>query len=127
MNQATRKITPRQILVVILMLKVLLGVLYVTQQPLWQYHEADFLRVVRTLRDEGKLPVLAEDAAPDTRNNSQPPLYYFMMLPFVASMDDNQTVPAGVNPPAVCDGFNTNLTSLVTTTALVKTAAAIIN
>ncbi len=88
-----------------------------TEQPLWQYHEADFLRVVRTLRDEGKLPVLADDAAPDTKNNSQPPLIYFMLLPFVAAMDDNQAVPAGVNPLAVCDGYNTNLTSLVTTTA----------
>ena len=104
-------------LLLILVIKVFLGVFYVTQQPLWQYHEADFLRVVRTLRDEGKLPVLAADAAPDTRNDSQPPLYYFMLLPFVTMMDDNQVVPPGVNPPAVCDGFNTNLTSLVTTTA----------
>ena len=87
MNQATRKITPQQILIVILVIKVFLGVFYVTQQPLWQYHEADFLRVVRTLRDEGHLPVLAADAAPDTRNDSQPPLYYFMLLPFVATMD----------------------------------------
>ena len=117
MNQAARKITPRQILVIILVVKVILGVFYVTQMPLWQYHEADFLRVVRSLRDEGKLPVLPADAAPDTRNDSQPPLYYFMLLPFVATMDDNQVVPPGVNPMAVCDGFNTNLTSLVTTTA----------
>ena len=99
------------------MVKLFLGVFYVTQQPLWQYHEADFLRVVRTLRDEGKLPVLADDAAPDTKNNSQPPLIYFMLLPFVAVMDDDQVVPPGVNPLAVCDGYNTNLTSLVTTTA----------
>ncbi len=99
------------------MLKVVVGVFYITQQPLWQYHEADFLRVVRILRDEGKLPVLAEDAAPDTRNNSQPPLYYYSLLPFVTAIDDNQVTPAGVNPPAVCDGFNTNLTSLVTTSA----------
>ncbi len=117
LNQALRKITPYQILVIILVVKLFLGVFYVTQQPLWQYHEADFLRVVRTLRDEGKLPVLADDAAPDTKNNSQPPLIYFMLLPFVAMMDDNQVVPPGVNPLAVCDGFNTNLTSLVTTTA----------
>ncbi|MBI1278934.1 MAG: hypothetical protein GC179_12470 [Anaerolineaceae bacterium] len=117
MNQAIRKITPHQILVIILVVKLFLGVFYVVQQPLWQYHEADFLRVARTLRDEGKLPVLADDAAPDTKNNSQPPLIYFMLLPFVAAMDDNQTVPAGINPTAVCDGYNTNLTSLVTTTA----------
>ncbi len=117
MNHAIRNRTPSQILALILVLKLLLGLLYVTQQPLWQYHEADFLRVVRTLRDEGRLPVLADDAAPDTKNNSQPPLYYFMLLPFVASMDDNQAVPPGINPLAVCDGYNTNLTSLVTTTA----------
>jgi len=116
-NQTIRKITPYQILVIILIVKLFLGVFYVTQQPLWQYHEADFLRVVRTLRDEGKLPVLADDAAPDTKNNSQPPLIYFMLLPFVSAMDDNQAVPPGVNPLAVCDGYNTNLTSLVTTTA----------
>lgn len=95
----------------------MLGALYITQQPLWQYHEADFLRVVRYLRDEGQLPVLAVDASPDTKNNSQPPLYYFMLLPFVDALDDNQTVPAGLNPTAVCDGYNTNLTSLMTTAA----------
>src|SRR5262249_15064551 len=117
MNQALRKITAPQILVVILVVRVILGLFYVTQQPLWQYHEADFLRVVRSLRDEGHLLVLAADAAPDPRNDSQPPLYYFVLLPFVATMDDNQTVPPGVNPFAVCDGFNTNLASLVTTTA----------
>ncbi len=117
MNQVIRKVTPYHILVIILVVKLFLGVFYVTQQPLWQYHEADFLRVVRTLRDEGKLPVLADDAAPDTKNNSQPPLIYFMLLPFVAAMDNNQAVPPGVNPMAVCDGYNTNLTSLVTTTA----------
>src|SRR5689334_19856962 len=108
LNSAARKITPHQILAVILVLKLFLGVFYTTQQPLWQYHEADFLRVVRSLRDEGKLPVLADDAAPDTKNNSQPPLIYFMLLPFVAAMDDNQAVPPGINPPAVCEGYNTN-------------------
>jgi hypothetical protein len=102
LNQAKLKITPHQILAIILVLKLFLGVFYATQQPLWQYHEADFLRVVRSLRDEGKLPVLADDAAPDTKNNSQPPLIYFMLLPFVAVMDDNQAVPPGINPPAVC-------------------------
>jgi hypothetical protein len=117
LNHAIRKLTPTRILALILVFKLVLGLLYVIQQPLWQYHEADFLRVVRTLRDEGHLPVLADDAAPDTKNNSQPPLYYFMLLPFVSVMDDNQAVPPGINPLAVCDGYNTNLTSLVTTTA----------
>ncbi len=99
------------------MVRVILGLFYVTQQPLWQYHEADFLSAVRSLRDEGHLPVLAADAGPDLHNETQPPLYYFVLLPFVATMDNNQVVPAGVNPPAVCEGFNTNLTSIVTTTA----------
>ncbi len=116
MIQAIRSFSPRQILILIVLLKIVVGTFTITQQPLWQYHEADFLRVVRSLRDEGQLPVLAEGASPDTKNNSQPPLYYFMLLPFVAAMDDNQTVPAGVNPTAVCDGYNTNLTSLLTTT-----------
>lgn len=117
MIQAIRSFSPRQILILIVLLKIVLGTFTLTQQPLWQYHEADFLRVVRYLRDEGQLPVLAEDASPDTKNNSQPPLYYFMLLPFVAAMDDNQTVPAGINPTAVCEGYNANLTSLMTTSA----------
>ncbi|MCA0456842.1 MAG: glycosyltransferase family 39 protein [Chloroflexi bacterium] len=115
--QAIRAFSPRQLLILIVLLKIVLGALYITQQPLWQYHEADFLRVVRSLRDEGQLPVLAEDATPDRNNSSQPPLYYFILLPFVSALDDNQTVPAGLNPTAVCDGYNTNLTSLLTTTA----------
>ncbi len=117
MIQAIRSLSPRRILIVILLVKILLGVFYVTQQPLWQYHEADFLRVVRYLRDEGKLPVLAADANPDTNNTSQPPLYYFLLLPFVTAVDDNQPAPASINPTAVCEGYNTNLTSLLTTTA----------
>lgn len=111
------RFTPRTLLLGILSVKLLLGLLYITQQPLWQYHEADFLRVARYVRDNGQLPQLAAEAAPDTRNESQPPLYYYLLTPFVGLLDDNQPAPPGTHPPASCEGYNTNLTSIVTTRA----------
>lgn len=107
----------KKILLIILLLKTVLGLLYITQQPLWQYHEADFVRVARHLRDFGEIPVLDDNAAPDTRNESQPPLYYILLTPFVSLLDDNQPAPPGIHPPATCDAYNTNLTNLVTTRA----------
>ena len=111
------RLTPTRLLFVILLVKLLVGMLYITQQPLWQYHEADFLRVVRYLRDEGQLPVLAADAQPDTSNTSQPPLYYLLLYPFVRVLDDHQAAPPGQHAVAICEGYNANLTDLVTTTA----------
>ncbi|MEZ4668804.1 MAG: hypothetical protein R3E39_12910 [Anaerolineae bacterium] len=42
MAKTLMQLRPGQILLAILLIKLVIGVLYITQQPLWQYHEADF-------------------------------------------------------------------------------------
>jgi hypothetical protein len=107
------------VLLVVLAIKLALGLFYLTQQPLWQYHEADFLRVARILRDAGRLPIPEDypDGDMATRNANQPPLYYGLIYLVVATLDDNQTAPPGFLPPANCEGYNTNLTDIITTRA----------
>lgn len=118
-NTGLRLSWPVLILLVLLAIRLALGWIYLTQQPLWQYHEADFLRVARILRDAGRLPIPEDypDGDMATRNANQPPLYYGLIYPVVAALDDNQTAPPGFLPPANCEGYNTNLTDILTTRA----------
>lgn len=113
------RLTPTRLLLVIMLLKALLGLLYISQQPLWEYHEADFLKVARIILIERRLPIPTDypDGDMTTRNANQPPLYYGLMLPVVALLDDGQPTPPGFHPPADCAGYNLNLIDRVTTKA----------
>ncbi len=106
-------------LLALLGIKLVLGWVYLTQQPLWQYHEADFLRVARIMRDAGRLPIPEDypDGDMATRNANQPPLYYGLIYPVVAVLDDDQPAPPGFLPLANCEGYNANLTDILTTRA----------
>jgi hypothetical protein len=108
--------TPRTLLLILLSIKIALGLGYITQQVFWQYHEADFLNAARHLRTTGSLPEL-DPNQPDTRNQNQPPLYYITLLPFLVLSDDASTAPAGTLSPAICEGYNDNLTPHLTTPA----------
>jgi hypothetical protein len=98
---------------IILVLKLMLGVLYVTLVPLWQIHEADFLKVPRIIRDYGRLPIPEDypEGGFDTLNVNQPPLYYFLLLPIVQVFDDRTSIPPSRQPNAFCNTYNANLSS----------------
>jgi hypothetical protein len=110
------RVSPRTLLIALLCIKVALGLGYITQQMFWQYHEADFLNAARHLRTTGSLPEL-DPNQPDSRNQNQPPLYYITLLPFLMLADDGTPAPAGTLSPAICEGYNDNLTSHLTTPA----------
>jgi 4-amino-4-deoxy-L-arabinose transferase-like glycosyltransferase len=103
-------------LLLIMLLKLAVGLLLISQRPLWQYHEADFIRVARIINEAGRLPIASDYPNDDmeTRQANQPPLYYFMMLPFVAALDDDQAVPPPIHPLNVCEGYNGSLIVNVT-------------
>ena len=100
---------------IILAVKIVLGFLYVTQVPLWQIHEADFLKVPRIIRDFGRLPIPEDypEGGFDTLNANQPPLYYFLLLPIVQVLDDRADIPPPVQANAFCNTYNENLTTFL--------------
>jgi hypothetical protein len=100
------KLRPHHLLLLILALQGVIGLGYAVSVPLWQGHEQDYFNVIRFLVDNGRLPGPADYPAGDAdiRQATQPPLYFFAAALPVALFDDNQPVPLGMHPTAVCLG-----------------------
>jgi len=111
--------TTRRALILILIVKLLIGVNYISRIPFWEGHEDDFYNVLRYTRVLQRLPTEADypDGDADVRQATQPPLYFILSYPIVAVLDDNLPVPAGRHPLPVCTGGETLLSRDVTTRA----------
>ena len=106
--------SPTRLLAAILLAQLFVGIFAIQEKPLFenQSDEVGHLQMARYVADQGHPPGPEDiDWSPDALQFTQPPLYYFLTAPLIELFDDGSSIPGQPNPNAVCNGYNTNLTT----------------
>jgi len=93
-------------LAAILIMQFILGTARIAAIPLWADHEADFFNVVYFTVQNRRLPAIEDYPAGDAdiKQATQPPLHFLLMAPVMALFYQDEQVPPGAQPPALCFG-----------------------
>lgn len=99
---------PNRWLLLILLLMSALGILRIAAEPLWWNHEEDYYTNLRFLVQNGRLPTTSDVPAgvdPNTRQVTQPPLYFLAAAPVTALFDPpTDPVLPPPSPSTLCIG-----------------------